>query len=156
MDQGPCRQNHHQQRLTHWKIIRAQCPSYRPILRINCCQSEIHIFKHIYYSSFQLEKIRLKKRWRPLEGCRTHALVMIENHILGWIISSFSKYKVISFTKATFGSWKVLRKEKKFLRKISLIFGFTMENTKKKSNISKIYQKFIFFKIIWSLYNRGK
>ena len=135
MDQGPCRQNHHQQRLTHWKIIRAQCPSYRPILRINCCQSEIHIFKHIYYSSFQLEKIRLKKRWRPLEGCRTHALVMIENHILGWIISSFSKYKVISFTKATFGSWKVLRKEKKNLKKNFSHIWFYHGKYKKKNQI---------------------
>ena len=43
---------------------------------------------------------------------------------------------------------KLLKKEKKIKEKDFIILDFAMQNTKKKSNIIKIYQKYIFFKII--------
>ena len=39
------------------------------------------------------------------------------------------------------------REREKIARKIILMFGFIMENIKKKTNIIKIPQKFIYFKI---------
>ena len=57
-----------------------------------------------------------------------------------------------------FGSHKVARKEKKNAKENDFfIFDFTIKNSKKKKlNIIKIIKKFVYFKIIYSIYRRVK
>ena len=66
---------------------------------------------------------------------------------------------LLKFTfSAMFGSHKVARKEKKNAKENDfLIFDFTIKNSKKKKlNIIKIIKKFVYFKIIYSIYRRVK